>query len=157
MRRKGGVDYINTMGRIPEPLSGKRYEEQLREMRRRHNLFWDEVKAGFLVPRLERRYKDSPRWFRRWAGREGKNVVIQITDMESDPLVVRFFPDRYELEVMEAPQAGVCFKIMIEKIALMNIGYGNLSPITAFFTGEMKVFPVFPLMDKLIFWRLLRG
>ena len=144
------------MGRVPEPLSGKRYEEQLREMRRRHNLFWDEVKDSFIVPRLDRRYKGSPFWLKRWAGIKGKNVVIQITDMESDPLVIRFFPDRYELEVMEAPTEGVCFKIMIEKVSLMNIGYGNLSPITAFLNGELRVFPLFPLMDKLAFWRLLR-
>lgn len=126
-------------------------------MKRRHNLFWDEVKDSFLVPRLDRRYKDPPRWLRRWAGRKGRSVVIQITDMESDPLVMRFFPDRYDLGVMEAPQAEVCFKIMIEKIALMNIGYGNLNPLFAFLTGELRVFPLFPLMDKLAFWHLLRG
>lgn len=144
------------MGRVPEAvLDPAEYRDRIREMKLRHNLFWEEVRDSFLVPRLDRRYADMPRWLRAWTKTGGKHIAIRITDMVSDPLVIGILPERYSLEVQDAPPDNLCFTVRVEKVMLMNIGYGNRGPLAAFLAGGLTVSPLFPLWDKVIFWRLV--
>ncbi len=146
------------MGKKPDLyLDPGDYHERREDMKRRHNLFWDEVTEGFLRPRIERRYRRPPGWLRRWTGGKERIVALRITDMVSDPLVMRFRPDRYDIRVMESPPQGEGFEVRLEKVCLMNIGYGNRSPLAAFLLGDLEVVPMCPLRDKIALWRLLRA
>lgn len=91
--------------------------------------FWEDALEHFLKDRLGRIYTNK-KFYRkliRWiAGNNFKSAVIHLTDIPSDPFVIKLYKDRYEAHTEQKIKFVPDVELTTDHITLMHFGY---SPI----------------------------
>ena len=150
------------MNKSKKPVQGlpeKEFEAQVSFIKKDYNLFWDEVLDGFIREILEEKYRDpgfKKRLIKWLGGEKEKSVALELTDMVTDPFILTFSEEGFRARVVESLPGDLCFSMKTDKVTFMSIGYGSLHPLMAMIRGFIYLEPLFPLGDKLFFYRALR-
>lgn len=119
--------------------------------------FWEDVLEHFLRERLGRIYKGKKlkKKLIRWIGNfESKSAVINLTDIPSDPFLIKLYSERYEANTISSIAQTPDLELTTDHITLMSFGYSpwHLVPSLMFKMIEVKGNS---FRDKWMFLRLI--
>lgn len=119
--------------------------------------FWEDALEHFLKERLDRIYEKKKfkkkllKWFK---DSESKSAIVNLTDIPSDPFIIKLYKDRYEAHTVKEIGGVPDIELTTDHITLMSFGYSpwNLIPNLLFKILQVKGQS---LKDKWMFLRLI--
>jgi len=119
--------------------------------------FWEDALEHFLRARLQRVYlnKKYKKRFLKWLeGNSAKVAIIHLTDIPSDPFVIKLMRDEFEAKTVQTIDFSPDLELTTDHISLMSFGYNPwyLIPLVMFkmLTVKAKTF-----RDRWMFLRLI--
>jgi hypothetical protein len=119
--------------------------------------FWEDALEYFLRGRLERIYKSKKfnRKLRRWLrSSEEKNALIHLTDIPSDPFLIKLRKDGYSARTVQHINFNPDLELTTDHISLMSFGYNPIYILPLIIFNMLKV-KSRSFKDRWMFFRLI--
>lgn len=119
--------------------------------------FWEDALEHFLRERIERIYKQKKykKKLLRWLGNfDEKKAIIYLTDIPSDPFLIRLKKDEYSASTVKNFDFKPDLELTTDHISLMSFGYNPLNIIPLILFNMLKVRSE-SIKDKWMFLRLI--
>lgn len=119
--------------------------------------FWEDALEHFLKDRLERIYKKKKlkKKLLRWLDDSGeKKAVIHITDIPSDPFLIKLTENNYSAHTIKNVDFRPDLELTTDHISLMSFSYNPINIIPLILFNMLKV-KSDSFIDRWMFLRLI--